>query len=136
MSENKFDYRLKLKDDLHFLSLREKDYESGKKIMTDEIDRENHLRHLSKNERSAILYLFKDVLKITRRYYSIGLTALVVGTTTYKGDYWLGLKEYLEQHDKKKLDIVKRREEDIDIILCNDFYLESYSDWGIQSGWT
>ena len=117
--------------DLTFFMNALEEYENCSPRGRSEIDREDYLRSLSKGERYFLLHLFKSFNLLWRN--ELGFAALAVGTTTFKGNYWSGLRKYLEKNDPKKLSFVQKRGEDIDIMICPDSYrlanCEKWNDW-------
>lgn len=96
-----------------------KNYEDMLPKSENQIPIENYLISLKHDERHFLADLFRTILYNGEKYF-LEVAALAVGTTTYKGDYWNGLKRYLEKNDPEKLSYVDRRGEDIDIKFCHD----------------
>lgn len=112
-------------------SLRERTemYESYVPVeVQNEIPRIEYLKRLAPHERVNLANMFMSFDRLVR--VMPGLTALVVGSTTFDETYWEGLRQYLEANDPSKIGYADRRGEDIDIILCSDSYYE-LGDWSL-----
>jgi hypothetical protein len=100
---------------------RRRVYEANPKLLkTGEMPLEKYLKErLSEGERDAISKLFLSLEMVYKA--NSCLMALAVGTTTFPDGYWDELEKFLKEKDPSKLEYVKRRGEDIDILLAPDF---------------
>ena len=100
--------------------LREIAYDHGDFSCDHELTTPEFLDRISKREAQELRRLLFETLRNTVFRYG-RYTMLGVGTVLYDEIYWSGLRKYLEEHDPTKLDVVGRRGEDIDLVLCPEF---------------
>jgi len=100
-------------------------YEQDQKVEfpTREVPRDAVLRNMSRDERNALVYLFGTGGILSRLQKTISAYGVfAVGTITYPTSYWVGLEKYLMEKDPTKLNYVKRRGQDIDLIITEEIF--------------
>lgn len=100
--------------------IRQKEYESQRAISPNEMPRDVYLSYLSIAERENLVTLFKTIFQTYWRA-SIPSALLAIGSSTYDDKYWFELKKYLQENDPSKLGFVRKRGQDIDLMLVTEF---------------